>query len=158
MTNDHTIVERDGRGIFFILMGLLPCFCTFVAIRQIYQGITSQLALNNGFWISIVVLMLFAPLTFYYFAFGLRKRKIFEINDLGILISPSKLIKWVDILEIEMNDYPGPRMRFYTINIITDYFKKDNTKIIFSSDIKPGWDEINEALTNYTVHYNINMT
>jgi hypothetical protein len=158
MSDRTLIVERGGHWIFYILMGLLPGFLTYVALKNIYVGLSAQPALTGGFWISIALLIICAPLTFYYFAFGTRKKRIFEITELGILTSNSQLIKWSDILEIETDDYPGPRMRFYTLKIILNSFQKKSIKIIFSSDIKPSWDNITEVLANYTVKYNIPIT
>jgi len=157
MSDQTLIVERDGNWIPFILMGLPHGFLAIVAAKQIYEEIIGQSALTSGFWICIVMLTYCIPLTFYYFAFGTRKKRIFEITQEGILTSDSQLLNWLDIYAIETNDYPGPRMRFYTMKVMFISFERKNVKMIFSSDIKPSWEEISDVMANYTAKYNINI-
>ncbi|HZX59275.1 MAG TPA: hypothetical protein VFE54_11135 [Mucilaginibacter sp.] len=158
MSDNSVIIERDGHWSLFILMGTLPCFMTYVSIKNIYEDLASKFPLTGNFWLAIGALIICAPLTFYYFSFGTRKKRILEINELGVLISNSRLIKWNDISEIETNDYPGPRMRFYTIKIISKSPQIKVAKIIFSSDTKPDWDTLTTVLSNYTSMYNVSVS
>ena len=74
------------------------------------------------------------------------------------MTSKGQLIKWDNIFEIETSDYPGPRMRFYKIKIFVDNYRKQKTKIFFSSDINEEWSTIVDFLTSYSVKYGINIT
>jgi len=126
-----------------------------VSIKNIYAGLQSESPFTVGFWIGVVLLIVSLPLALYYLLFGIRKKKILEINALGIQVSDSLLIKWTDILEIHTNDYPAPKMRFYTLQIVYNNPDKKKIRVLFSSDIKPDWNCISETLATYTSYYGI---
>lgn len=158
MPEGNLIVERDGSWIVFLIMAVLMGFITLILLWSMYVSVTSDKKALESFIIPFIGCIVSLPLTIYYFSFSFAKKKIFEINELGILTSKGQLIKWDNIFEIETTDYPGPRMRFYKIKIFVDNYRKQKTKIFFSSDINEEWSTIVDFLTSYSVKYGIKIT
>jgi len=163
------IVERSSERIsafilFVIFIGNAGFFLFFFITSLFKVGFLIINFLLSGLMIFIGIIA-----GVYLFKQTFLKRKLFEINALGINVG-NDLWKWNSVLEVKVVTVPPPGLGFlyyligpkgvffYQIQVYEDFFPVKVKKLTFSSQINHTWEEINEVISHYSIKKGFRMT